>query len=60
MNPSSMPGTVSKPSARSFERYLRYITWDTMGRLFLDEPDAADLYQPVGDAHVEQLTLKSA
>lgn len=28
--------------------------------LYFDEPDAGDLCQPVGDAHVEQLTPKSA
>jgi predicted RNase H-like HicB family nuclease len=28
--------------------------------LYFDEPDAGVDYQPVGNAHVEQLTLKSA
>jgi len=28
--------------------------------LYFDEPDAGADYQPVGNAHVEQLTLKSA
>jgi predicted RNase H-like HicB family nuclease len=28
--------------------------------LYFDEPDAPMDYQPVADAHVEQLTLKSA
>ena len=28
--------------------------------LYFDEPDGAEAFQPVGEAHVEQLTLKSA